>query len=250
MADNIFTRLQGKFSKDDEQPQLLTRYIGGSERKNHPFVTGYWQFFIEFPTKIFDKIAAEGQTWFHSAAEGFTPPSRTLNKADVPGQGGLGASFVVGQTLNRTFTVTFREYRNVPILTMAETWCSVIDPYMGVSPLSGKDWLPSSYKGTACAVLTRPVHADATAISAEDIEQVFYFDGVFPEAPPYETFASDISGNDLLQHSITFSFDGWPLTRADAAAMKFATDRLSTKKYETTFTNAYKGNGGGGGTVL
>lgn len=242
MADNIFTRLQGKLDSDVEQPQKLTRYIGGSERENHPFVTGYWQFYIEFPDKIFDKQADRGEKWFHSAAEGFTPPSRTLNKADVPGQGGLGASFVVGQTLNRTFTVTFREYRNVPILTMAETWCSVIDPYMGVSPLSGQDWLPSSYKGVACAILTRPVHADADKIEEKDIEQVFYFDGVFPEAPPYETFASDISGNDLLQHSITFSFDGWPLTRADDAAMKFAVDRLKDANYMNTFTNTYKGN--------
>jgi len=244
MADNIFTRLQGKLGKDDETPQKLTRYIGGSERKNHPFVTGYWQFFVEFPDKIFKDKKIEGQTWFHSAAEGFTPPSRTLNKADVPGQGGLGASFVVGQTLNRTFTVTFREYRNVPILTLAELWCSVIDPYMGVSPLKGEEWLPSSYKGIACAILTRPVHADADSITRDDIEQVFYFDGVFPEAPPYETFAADISGNDLLQHSITFSFDGWPLTRADETALKYAETKLKDveKGYETTFTNAYKGN--------
>ena len=247
MGDNIFTRLQGKFNTTDAKPESLTRYIGGSTRGNHPFVTGYWQFFIELPNKIFDKTAEQGAMWFHSAAEGFTPPSRTLNKADVPGQGGLGASFVVGQTLNRTFTVTFREYRNVPILTLAETWCSIIDPYMGVSPLSGKDWLPSSYKGTACAILTRPVHADATDIGEEDIEQVFYFDGVFPEAPPYETFASDISGNDLLQHSISFSFDGWPLTRADKAAMDFAVSRLKSKNYETTF-KSYPG--GSSGTTL
>jgi len=243
-SNNIFGRLKKKFDGDagtDEKAQNLTRYIGGSDRKNHPFVTGYWQFFVELPKMIFGNDSASDETWFHSTAEGFTPPSRTLNKADVPGQGGLGASFVVGQTLNRTFTVTFREYRNVPILSLAERWCSIIDPYMGVSPVSGPNWLPSSYKGIACAVLTRPVHANASVITAEDIEQVFYFDGVFPEAPPYETFAADISGNDLLQHSISFSFDGWPLTRADTTALDYAVNKLSAMDYENTY-QSYHGN--------
>ncbi len=241
----IFERLQDKLkeSSGDDLPQNLTRYVGGSQRKNHPFVTGYWQFFVDFPPILFKGDQTTYQSWMHSAAEGFTPPSRTLNKADVPGQGGLGASFVVGQTLNRTFTVTFREYRNVPILTLAEMWCSVIDPYMGVAPLKGEEWLPSSYKGTALAILTRPVHADAEPIGEKDIEQVFYFDGVFPEAPPYETFATDISGNDLLQHSITFSFDGWPLTRVDEAAMTAATDKLKSLKYEDTYNSYFTESG-------
>ena len=255
MADNIFERLKKNLTQTTGDstteaagtPEKLTRYIGGSERNNHPFVTGYWQFFIFPPEKIFTDAATakEAGKWMHSTAEGFTPPSRTLNKADVPGQGGLGASFVTGQTLNRTFTVTFREYRNVPILTATELWCSVIDPYMGVSPLKGDEWLPKNYKGTAVAILTRPVQADGDGAATEsDIEQIFYFDGVFPEAPPYETFASDISGNDLLQHSITFSFDGWPLTRVDKAAMDKAMDLLNFSRYKETY-DSYAVNFGG-----
>jgi len=254
LGNNIFERLKGSLgyttgitnstSSDGGTPEKLTRYIGGHQRNNHPFVTGYWQFFIEPPIKIFNSKASDASNWLHSTAEGFTPPSRTLNKGDVPGQGGLGASFVTGQTLNRTFTVTFREYRNIPILSIAELWCSVIDPYMGVSPLSGYDWLPKSYKGTAIAILTRPVQANASGQASEnDIEQVFYFDGVFPEAPPYESFASDISGNDLLQHSITFSFDGWPLTRVDDAAMQKAKEVLNLAEYENTYNSYPQGSG-------
>lgn len=250
MSDNIFDRLKkgldGTIATDKPgTPEKLTRYVGGSTRNNHPFVTGYWQFFITPPKGIFGNADEEAGTWMHSTAEGFTPPSRTLNKADVPGQGGLGASFVTGQTLNRTFTVTFREYRNVPILTATELWCSVIDPYMGVSPLTGADWLPKNYKGTAYAILTRPVQANGTGVISDDdvIEQLFYFDGVFPEAPPYETFASDISGNDLLQHSITFSFDGWPLTRVDPNALAAAKKLIDFGDYKNTY-DSYAINAG------
>ena len=248
MADNILKRLQsglgsspdGNKADDGGTPEKLTRYIGGSKRNNHPFVSGYWQFFIEPPELLFGSEAKSAYNWLHSTAEGFTPPSRTLNKADVPGQGGLGASFVTGLTLNRTFTVTFREYRNIPILTSMELWCSVIDPYVGVSPVKGEEWLPSSYKGQAWAILTRPVQAMGDGSADENvIEQIFYFDGVFPEAPPYESFASDISGNDLVQHSVTFSFDGWPLTRIDEATMTRAKELIQLAEYENTYKNGY-----------
>lgn len=224
MAD-VFERIRENFASGAggaqpavgrDRPNVMTRYMGGHNRDNHPYVSGYWQLVLDPPAAIFDSDAADATTWWHCTAEGFTPPTRTLNKADVPGQGGLGSSFVTGQTLTRTFTVTYREYQELPIFNIFQLWCSVIDPYTGVSELDGEMWVPKSYKGSAMAILTKPtISQEATPLQPYDIEEVFYFHGVFPEAPPYDTLGTDIATNDVVQHSITFSFDGWPLTRKD-----------------------------------
>jgi hypothetical protein len=220
-----------------EAPAPLSRYMGGRNRLNHPYVTGYWQFMVDVPTLIFDKGKEKSERWLHSTAEGFTPPTRTLNKADVPGQGGLGSSFVTGQTLTRTFTVTFREYQDLPIFGIAEAWTSVIDPYIGISPVSGIQWIPASYKGIAMAVLTKPTMGKDGKISATDIEQVFFFHGVWPETPPIDTLAQDISANDVLQHTLTFSFDGWPLTKANKGVTAQALEMLNAGNYyEQTYS--------------
>jgi len=220
---------------DTDRPDSLTRYMGGQTRKNHPYVSGYWQFFVNLPPKIFPGDNYSAGQWLHSTAEGFTPPSRTLNKADVPGQGGLGSSFVTGQTLTRTFTVTFREYQNMPIFGIINRWVSIIDPYTGVAPVDGDDWLPTTYKGSAYAILTKPVGGDLVGeINDDMIEQVWAFSGVFPEGDGCDAFASDIATNDVAQLSITFSFDGWPLTKADAGVKAVALAHLN-KNYGQTY---------------
>jgi hypothetical protein len=248
MGTNIFDRLKNSYTgagktrsaHGDDKPRNLTRYFGGHNRLNHPFVSGYWQLIMLPPDAIFqgdmEKFATD---WWFSTAEGFTPPSRTLNKADVPGQGGLASSFVTGQTLTRTFTITFREYQNLPILNLIQLWCSVIDPYTGVSPLAGDSWLPVNYKGSAFVVLTKPTHSeDGVDLVSDDLEQVFYFHGVFPEMPPWDTLAQDISANDVIQHNVTFSFDGWPLTKAEAEVVDQAISLMAGKKYyNETYAN-------------
>jgi len=219
-----------------ERPAPLTRYMGGRNRLNHPYITGYWQFYIDVPTLIFGSDTKLGsQEWLHSVAEGFTPPTRTLNKADVPGQGGLGSSFITGQTLTRTFTVTFREYQDLPIYGIMELWTSILDPYVGVSPLKGNQWLPPAYKGVAMAALVKPT-MENDKISAKDIEQVFFFHGVWPETSPTDTLSQDISANDVLQHNITFSFDGWPLTKSSPGVVNKAVEMLDgSQYYKTTY---------------
>lgn len=244
MASNTIMQRLGatiKVATALEKPDVMTRYMGGHNRKNHPFVSGYWQLYLNPPTRIFGDKHAEAIEWFHSTCEGFTPPSRSLNKADVPGQGGLGSSYITGQTLTRTFSVTFREYSNLPILSLFELWTSVIDPYTGVSELSGTEWLASSYKGSAFAILTKPTGAFGNnSLAADDIEQVFFFHGVWPENPPHDTLASDISGNDVAQHNLTFSFDGFPLTRADVGVREAAIRLLSSRKYMATYDKYLK----------
>ena len=229
-----FTNAVGKAGATGT-PQGLTRYFGGHSRTNHPYVNGYWQFFIAPPSKLFSSVANDAQKWFHSTAEGFTPPSRNLNKADLPGQGGVGSSFVTGQSLMRNFTVTHREYRDLPMMKLLELWTSIIIPYTGVSELGGNDWQAKSYKGHAFAILTKPVADPTSMITAESVEEVYYFDGVWPENNPTDSLSQDISANDIVQYSVNYSFDGWPLTKSDSGVVDAAVTALNSYTYQSTY---------------
>jgi hypothetical protein len=170
--------------------------------------------------------------WFHSTAESFTPPTRTMNKGDIPGQGGLASSYYTGQTLTRTFTVNFREFQNLPLHLIIQNWTAALDPYTGVSPLKGSEWIPESYKGSALAVYTKPVQgAEDGVIDADAIDEVYYFHGVMPETPVDQNFNQDISTNDFTVHPVTFSFDGWPLTKKDENVVERAISMLSDFSY-------------------
>jgi len=227
----------GSSNTHDDRPHEMNRYMGGHRRLNHPFVNGYWYILIEPPQYLFassnsginarseiigsDDGAGRSGTgpyettrWLHSTAEGFTPPSRTLTKVDVPGMGGMGSSFVAGQQLTRTFSCTFREYQDTPIYNALNLWTSMIDHHYGVSPMNGNEYLPANYKGCAFVFLCKPTVQDiSTGIGGTDVEQFYFFEGVFPESAPTDAFNSDINTNDVVQVNTTFSFDGWPYGR-------------------------------------
>jgi hypothetical protein len=241
-SQDIFSRMSSAYNTvaNATHPDLMTRYMGGHNRTNHPYVSGYWQLFINVPAVIFPTDSYPAETWLHATAEGFTPPSRTINKVDLPGQGGLGSSFITGQSLTRTFTVTFREYQNLPISQTLSRWTAIIDPYIGVSPVSGTQWLPQSYKGNAYIIQTKPVGAGMVDFNKEMIEKVYLFHGVFPEGDGGDAFASDIATNDFAQLSISFSFDGWPLTGSvNPAIVDKAVEMLAniSAKYSDTYDN-------------
>lgn len=197
-----------------DRPYHMTRYMGGHKRTTQPYVSGYWYFMINPPATIFteyDNDNIDVAQWLHSTAESFTPPSTNLTKIDIPGMGGIGSSFIGGREITRTFTIGFREYTGLPIINTLKKWNSIMDPYLGVSALNYYDWNPSAYKGTACAFLARPTVSDDSRqkIIIEDIEQLYYFDGVWPEGAPDDSFNSDIATNDSVQLSVSFAFDGW-----------------------------------------
>lgn len=227
---------------DYEKPDFLTRYNGGHTRNNHPFVSGYWQFFVWIPETIFNTDKSDAEAWLHATAEGFTPHSRTINFTDVPGQGGTGASFQTGQTITRSFTVTFKEYQGLPLRSIMMKWCN-FDPYVGVSPIGGGSWTASAYKGSALAVLTKPTGGQRGGdMTTDDIEEVFYYHGVFPQTDLSDTLAMDIAANDVITHSVTFSFDGYPLTRADLNLDEVLDAMLATNYYTKTYNNTYANN--------
>jgi len=170
-------------------PNYLSRYHGGHRRDNHPYISGYWYFLVNPPERLFNdangaKNMEKARDWLFTTAESFTPPSRNLTKVDVPGMGGLATSYVAGQEISRTFTVAFREYQEMPVMNILQTWTSVLDPNTGVSPLLGNEYIPANYKGSCYAALCKPTvgsrsgGGSLTKLTREDIDQIYYFDGV------------------------------------------------------------------------
>jgi hypothetical protein len=197
-----------------DMPHKFNRFSGGFNRIAHPFVSGYWYFLIFVPAAIFEGGEHLVSSWFHSTAESFTPPTKSLNKFDVPGMGGVASSFIAGQEISREFSVAFREYQTLPISTALRTWISVIDPHLGRSPL--KHFAPYEYKGAAMAILANPtftLDGNKPSLSKDDIDQVYYFDGVFPLSSGEDAFGSDISTNDGIQLNVSFTFDGGYYTK-------------------------------------
>jgi hypothetical protein len=213
-----------------DKPHKINRYMGGNQRFNHPYISGYWYLILDGPQEIFGEPALgpgvkETRDWFHSTAESFTPPSKTITKVDVPGMGGMASSYVAGQEFSREFTVAFREYQNLPISTAIRSWANVMDTHLGRSPLS--DFIPANYKGQCFAILCKPTLNNAhDNLTAHDIEQVYYMEGVFPTTIPDDAFSTDIATNDVAQLSVTFSFDGGFHTKESQGVVEKAIEKL------------------------
>lgn len=217
---NIISRLSTRFDNaisDRDKPDYITRDIGGHLRNNQPHITGYFQVVFGLPSLLFSgNINAQiASQWLHSACEGFTPHTQTLNHADIMGQGQIGSSFVTGVTTNREFTLTMREYQNLPILNIIKRWSSVFDPFIGISPLDGNKFVPANYKGWCAVAQTKPVRAQDSLLQMEDLEECYIYHGVTPTNIPLDSLGSDITTNDFVQHSLTFKFDNSPLTSAE-----------------------------------
>ena len=244
MADcslDIVSRLGTSFdnaTRDREKPDFLTRDIGGHFRSNQPYISGYFQTIFGVPEKLFG-VAGQGQgagatasKWLHSTCESFTPHTQTLNKADIQGQGQLGSSFPTSKVTTREFTMAFREYQNMPILKIIRRWASVFDEFTGVSPLRGNEFVPLNYKGWCAVIQTKPVRSQNESIGIQDIEECYIYQGVWPTNIPYDTAsAADITGNDTVQLSVTWSFDGAPLTSAEPGVLSKVVSLLDGLKY-------------------
>ena len=196
-----------------------TRYYGGSNKKEHSFVKGYFQAFFELPPAISASgsrdVMDNNAIILTASATGFTPHGdRTLNKTDIIGQGNVGSSYVSGHTVARTFSLNFNEKYRSPVWKVFRKWSSaIIDPYTGLSNLTTFEG--SSYKGRCLVVETMPVRLDPTAddsVYKRNIIRVFYYDGVFPETDPSSIFDSNVQSPDAnLEINMSFSFDGQPL---------------------------------------
>lgn len=244
-ATSIISRLATRFTnaiKDRDQPDFLTRDIGGQWRTNQPYISGYFQTVFGLPEELFNgaDAVATAAKWLHSAAEGFTPHTQAINKVDLMGQGQIGSSYVTSVTTTREFTLTFREYQNMPILNVIRRW-NAFDPFVGVSPLEGNKFIPINYKGWVAVIQTKPVKSQNADLTAADIEECYLYQGVFPTNIPVDTAAaSDITANDMVQLSVTFSFDGAPLTSSEPGITDKVVSLLRDLRYLGNADSTYE----------
>jgi hypothetical protein len=236
---DIISRLINRFGnayKDRENPDYLTRDIGGHFRTNQPYISGYFQVMFGVPDKIFKQEASTAVTWLHSSCESFQPHGITINTADVIGQGGVGATFPTSKTITREFTTAHREYQNLPLINIIRLWSGFFDEFVGVSPFKGAEMIPTSYKGWAAVIQTKPTGARVgNPLQLDDIEECYIYQGVFPKSVPIDTFSSDVTANDVAQLSVTWSFDGAPLTSAEDRVKERVLQMFNNMKYLDTF---------------
>jgi len=226
----------------DDKPTTMTRYMGGHNRTNQPYISGYHQIVVAPPVKLFGETnTVTASTWLTSTCESFTPHSVTVNMVDLMGIGQVGSSFPVSKTVNREFTLGFREYRNLPILNIFRTWNALFDSHVGISTLSAAEFIPTSYKGWIMVGTMKPTSENGI-ITAADLEDLYMYEGVFPMTVPEDTVsAADQGTNDTIQASITFKFDGAPLTKSYQGLtdlfLSYITDRTYSDVYLTAVGN-------------
>jgi hypothetical protein len=223
----------------EDRPTYGSRYIGGHNRLNQPFISGYHQIWVQFPEMLFGtEASSESLKWLTATCEGFTPHSTTMNFIDVNGIGQLGSSFPSSRTVNREFTLTFREYRNSPILNVFRIWHGLFDPHTGITSVKGKDLIPINYKGLIMVGVLRPTATSGPGqvITEEDVEDVLCYEGVFPSVCPEDTaLAADQATNETVQLSITFKFDGAPLDKTKPGLLTTFIDKISNVNYSTVY---------------
>lgn len=236
MANDIISRFGMRYTNGTNGknvPDVMTRHIGGHLRNNQPFITGYHQIIFGLPDKLFGGDCATASRWLHSTVEGFTPHSITPNFGEVQGIGQIGASFMTSQTVNREFSLTFREHQNLPILYIFKRWAAIFDTITGVSPLEGNEFIPQNQKGWCCVVITRPFGAkDGYELQVQDIEEGYIYQGVQPSSIPIDTVSSvDQTSNDTVQISTSFKFDGSPLTTGEPGVADKIVELFASLKY-------------------
>jgi hypothetical protein len=247
VADSLaygITLDQGNFN-ETHAPDI-NRYLGGSRRgaDSHPFVKGYFYVFFGFPPSLFEvgggavngNISSnQALIYTLSGAEGFTPPGdRQLKTEDVMGMGGVDSSFITGQTIDRNFSIQYRDYWGAPIFRIHRQWTQYLNPYFG--GVTGRNALfsPSEYKGTCMVIQTKPItKLDNTSWELTDIIKVDYFDGVFPTTDLKSAYDSNITDNSVAKPTVQYRFDGFPLDETNPDVLAKALRVLQSVRYDS-----------------
>jgi hypothetical protein len=226
----------------------VNRYLGGFSRgvDSHPYVKGYFYVFFGFPPILFRTESVTPQQaliYTLSGAEGYTPPGdRQLKTEDVMGMGGVDASFITGQTIDRTFSIQYRDYWGSPIFRVHRQWTQYLNPYYGgVTEAAGgvgeinPMFMAAEYKGTCMVVQTKPITKKNTGgkrwIDA-DIIKVDFFDGVFPITDLKSAYDANITDNSIAKPTVQYRFDGFPLDETNSSVMTKALQVLNSVSYD------------------
>lgn len=219
-------------------PMQMTKYMGGQNRLNQPFINGYHQILVDLPEMLFTATNTTNVAkWLSSTCEGFTPHSTTLNFVDIMGAGQVGSSFPSSRTVNREFTLTFREYRSQPLLNIFRTWHALFDIHLGISTLKANDFVPKNYKGSITVAILKPTASGSNGIlTSDDIEEIYMYEGVVPTICPDDTVNSiDHATNDSIQMSVSFKFDGAPLDKSYPNLIKNFISLMGDSSYSNTY---------------
>lgn len=227
MSNNI-ERINTSFSNFLSSPQAVksskpySRYSGGHAATNGPFISGYWYLLIELPNDVITNVSS-GDTsygknlfnidsnvrksikkYLHFSSESFNPPSKTINKGEVSGFGGIKKYIVLNQTITPTFSVSFYEKSGMPIHKIFKIWSNMFNSNYGHKH-------PGNHKGRLYAFLCKPTfsYSTRTSPSEEDVEEMFYFEGVFPENDGNDSLAANIAENNKIEYTMQFSFDSY-----------------------------------------
>ena len=226
-------------------------YLGGSQRtvSDHPYVKGYFYVFFGFPAKIFDSAtgisADNARKYLLTSAEMFTPPGdRQINTGDVQGMGGIGASFITGQTIAREFSVQYKDYWGSPVFRVHKAWTNYINPYLGVSSIASK-FAPNEYKGVCMVIQTKPIARKVGENSekdwtADDIIKVHLFDGVQCLTDFNSIYDANIADNSFVKPTAQYKFDGYPMDETNADVLNKAVDILNNASLFTDTNTLYK----------
>lgn len=74
IISRLATRLNLATSNNREMPDIGTRNLGGSFRKNHPYISGYFYATFALPEILFGNVTELSAKWLASTCESFTPP--------------------------------------------------------------------------------------------------------------------------------------------------------------------------------
>ncbi len=223
----------------------FNRYLGGFNRgvDSHPYVKGYFYVFFGFPYYLFNgKTIDKGDALVYSlsAAEGYTPPGdRQLKSEDVMGMGGVDASFITGQTIDRNFSIQYRDYWGAPIFRIHRQWTQYLNPYFGgVTEYSDGElntplFSASEYKGTCMVIQTKPItKSQGTNYDIQDIIKVDFFDGVFPVTDLKSAYDANITDNSVAKPTVQYRFDGFPLDETNPEVLEKAKEILKSVSYD------------------
>jgi hypothetical protein len=156
------------------------------------------------------------------------------------GMGGVDASFITGQTIDRNFSIQYRDYWGAPIFRIHRQWTQYLNPYFGgVTNNYGvgnngtaPDFMSREYKGTCMVIQTKPITKyDGANYSENDIIKVDFFDGVFPITDLKSAYDSNITDNSIAKPTVQYRFDGFPLDESNEDVLGKAIEILRSVSY-------------------
>jgi hypothetical protein len=233
-------------NKNTSHAPDVNRYLGGANRDtdSHPYIKGYFYVFFGFPPNLFYDGSSDTQgisnnralIYTLSGAEGYTPPGdRQLKTEDIMGMGGVDSSFITGQTIDRNFSIQYRDYWGAPIFRIHRQWTQYLNPYFGgVTGFNGGSAFASyEYKGTCMVIQTKPVTKLESDWDESHIIKIDYFDGVFPVTDLKSAYDANITDNSVARPTVQYRFDGFPLDETNPEVMSKALGVLQSVRYDS-----------------